>query len=444
MATQLLSPLPAAPPRWLWAERKWNPSLHPRGPDGRFTKSSARPATPKQKKRINYVRNGPKRKPFRNPKEAAAALARTSPVPAGSLPRIPETNKALRAGRPAPDGELAAAMAPTPEPMTMFRSVPRSEFGDVAPEDLRGFVVQDAGYFPTSAAPAAPQPGEVRMRIDVPAGVNAAGSPDTSELVIDAGTEMSVDDIVTNPDGSTLMTLTALPPEGSEGGATPEPDADPVSGPDATPEPAGTPPRDYDQELADAATGNDALGAIPSGMPPRGGLNDAQLDAYEEYRDISFVPINRALRGGDPAAEIGGAWAPRVQVDHWVESMDAAMAESRVERDVVTYRGIQDARHLFGEHFNGNLEGLEWREDAYQSTSADRTIADDFAREAKDQTHAVVMRVRVPAGTGAVQLSGDEYESEALLERGLAMRVVRDSAGPPRVLDVEVVPSGQA
>lgn len=440
MATQLLNPLPAAPPRWLWAERKWNPSLHPRGPDGRFTKSSARPATPKQKKRINYVRNGPKRKPFRNPKEAAAALARTSQVPAGSLPRIPETNKALRAGRPAPDSELAAAMAPTPEPMTMFRSVPRSEFGDVAPEDLRGFVVQDAGYFPTSAAPSTPQPGEVRMRIDVPAGVHAAGSPDTSELIIDAGTEMSVDDITANPDGSTLMTLTALPPEGSDdqGGSPDAPEPAPE------PSPAAAPGPDIDEQFSSALSGNEALGSLAAGMPPPRGLTEDQEDAYTEYRDLSFIPINRALRGGDPAAEIDGAWAPRTQVNVWVSNMDEAMNSSRTTQSMVTYRGVQRGSAMFGDRLDGNLEGMEWREDAFVSSSTDPNIANDFAAEANDPSQAVVMRVLVPAGTGAVQLSGDEYESEALLERGLKMRVVRDNGGTPRQIDVEVVPADAA
>ena len=332
-------------------------------------------------------------------------------------------------------------MAPIPEAMTMFRSVPRSEFGDVPPEDLRGFVVQDAGFFPTSAAPSTPVPGEVRMQIDVPAGTHAAGSPDTSELIIDAGTEMSVDGITTNPDGSTLMTLTALPPEGSgdQGGSPGATEPAPESTPAPTPAPAAGP--DIDEQFSSALSGNEALGSLAAGMPPPRGLTEDQEDAYTEYRDLSFIPINRSLRGGDPAAQIDGASAPRTQVNVWVSNMDEAMNGSRTTQNMVTYRGVQRGTFMFGDRLNGNLEGMEWREDAFVSSSTDANIANDFATEAKDSSQAVVMRVLVPAGTGAVQLSGDEYESEALLERGLTMRVVRDNGGTPRQIDVEVVPA---
>jgi hypothetical protein len=52
------------------------------------------------------------------------------------------------------------------------------------------------------------------------------------------------------------------------------------------------------------------------------------------------------------------------------------------------------------------------------------------------------MRILVPRGVGAVELSNGDYEAELLLQRGLRMRIVADS-GPgtrPRTLDVEVLP----
>ncbi len=444
MATQLLPPLPAAPPRWLWAERKWNPSLHPRGPDGRFTKSSARPATPKQKKRINYVRNGPKPKPFRTPKEASTALSRTSTVPSESLPRLPDTNRALRSGQPAPDNALAASMAPIPEAMTMFRSVPRSEFGNVAPEDLRGFVVRDAGFFPASAAPTTPQPGEVRMEINVPAGTHAAGSPDTHELIIDAGTEMSVDDVRANPDGSTVMTLTALPPEGESVDPADAPDADApgAEAPAADESPAG---QDFAQRLDTAATGPDAREAAPASLeresdPP---LTAEQSEALDDYRADNYQPINRLLRGGDPAD--GDVYADRETTQGWIDNIDSVMDQSRLTTEVQAWRGL-DGTRLFGNRLSGDLTGMEWREDAYVSTSTDEAVSEDFATNGGINNNPVMMRVVIPAGVGAVELSGQSGalpESELMLQRGLTMRVVADNGvdeNGVRQIDVEVVP----
>lgn len=443
-------PLPAPPPRWLEA-RKWNPSLHPRGPDGRFTKSSARPATPKQKKRIDYVRKQPKRKPFKSQKEAATALSRTSTVPPASLPRLPETNQALRAGKPAPDNALAASMAPIPEAMTMFRSVPRSEFGDVAPQDLRGFVVRDAGFFPTSAAPTTPIPGEVRMTVDVPAGTQAAGSPDTSELVLDAGTELSVDEVTTTPDGSTEMHLTALPDEGDTPAGVEAPDApEAAPAPDAATPDTGAPaaettPAEFDARAEAAATGIDARDAAPASLirdsdPP---LTRDQQMALEDYGADNYEPINRMLRGGDP--EQGIVHADRETTQAWVDHIDAAMEQSRLTAEVQTWRGMDNARRLFGNRMDGNLTGMEWREDSYASTSTDRDVSHMFATTGENPDQ-VLMRIVVPAGVGAVEISGDTGslpESEVLLQRGLTMRIVADNGvvDGVRQIDVEVVPA---
>jgi hypothetical protein len=421
--------------------RKWNPSLHPRGPDGRFTKSSARPATPKQKQKIDYVRRGPKRKPFKSQKEAATALARTSTVPAASLPQLPETNRALRSGRPAPDNALAEAMTPTPEPMTMFRSVPRSEFGDVAPEDLRGFVVRDAGFFPASAAPTTPVPGEVRMTIDVPAGTPAAGSPETSELVLDAGVEMSVDEVTTTPDGSTEMHLTALPAEG----ATPDVDTpgEAIPAPETAPETDG--PATFDARVEAAATGIDARDAAPASLirdsdPP---LTRDQQMALEDYGADNYEPINRMLRGGDP--QQGIVHADRETTQAWVDSIDEVMGQSRLTSEIQTWRGLDNARRLFGSRIDGDLTGMEWREDSYASTSADRAVSEEFATTGRNPDQ-VLMRIVVPPGVGAVEISGTTGslpESEVLLQRGLTLRVATDNgvdANGVRHIDVEVVP----
>jgi hypothetical protein len=212
-------------PFWLPRQdvRAWNPALHPRGPDGRFTQSFARRMNVSNKKRAAKTKAGFKaRAPFKSSQDAGGWLAKLSGKKSGDFASLHDTNRQLRAGKPA-GGGFEALLKPTPEDVTAYRSVPLQKFGGATPTDLKGFLVSDAGYFPTSLAPTAPQPGEVRMQIDVPAGTMAVASPDSSELVLDAGVEMSVDEVTTNPDGSAQMRLTVLPTEDSpEGSSAPE------------------------------------------------------------------------------------------------------------------------------------------------------------------------------------------------------------------------------
>jgi hypothetical protein len=423
--------------------RAFSPSLHPRGPDGRFTKSFARLADSKTKARRDKIRSGFKaRPPFRSPGDAHGWLSGLSTQKSkgpGQMDRalaaLREANKTLRAGK-STDGPLAGAMKPLPDDVQVFRSVSAKKFGQVAPSDLVGFHVRDAGYFPTTVAPTKPRPGEIRMRIDVPKGTKAAGSPDTSELVLDAGTEMTVDEVTTSPDGSTEMHLTAL---GGDAGSAPDSGDATVPDSSSGPSPA--------QRIVAAAAGSDALAAAPSSLVRNdgAGLPAEQRAAVEEYRgDSAYRSINAALRGASDDELAGIPLADptdRATIDGLVANMDAAMAGSRLTADVQTFRGVGDASRMFGDRLGGDLTGMEWREDAYVSTSADRAVSDEFAGNIPPG--AVMMRVLVPAGIGGIELSGESDEAELLLARGLTMRVVADNGVDDdgvRQIDVEVVP----
>lgn len=414
---------------------QFNPALHPRGPNGRFTRSFARRLGVSGRKKAAKAQAGFKgRKPFRSPADAHAWLSGLPTGKDGTQTRtfldhgaLKQVNDTLRAGKTGGPGAAAfdKAMGPLPEGVTVFRRVPAAKFGHADPKSLVGFEVRDAGYFPTTVAPARSGPGDVQLSIDVPAGTRAASSPDTSELILDRDLSMTVTGATDRPDGGVDMHVTVL----DGGGATPD-------GQDDAPAPAGQAAPAFDDRVAAAAAGDGALEAIPASLdrdPHR--LTEDQWDALESYRDIGYTAINAGLRGQA---------TPSTQVRVWTQHMDAAMASSHLSADVVTYRGVMDASTMFGDRLGGDLTGMEWREDAFVSTSADRAIADEFTADADHPDRAMVMRLLVPAGTGAVAMSGSEYESEALLDRGLRMRVVTDhGAGPPRVIDVEVVPDGR-
>lgn len=178
------------------------------------------------------------------------------------------------------------------------------------------------------------------------------------------------------------------------------------------------------------------LAAAPTGLGRRPtGLTRAQCYALRDYQSSYYYAINGGLRHND----LSPIAARRVA------TIDEAMKSSRLTSDVAVWRGASDARKLFGGRLNGDLTGTEWSESAYESTSADRRIAEDFTYPGVGPA-PVLMRVRAPRGVGAIQVSGTELggQAELVLERGLRHRVVRDHGVSPqgyRLIDVEVLPA---
>lgn len=198
-------------------------------------------------------------------------------------------------------------------------------------------------------------------------------------------------------------------------------------------------PRTVDERFAAAATDRAALRAAPANAGRREAGNvtvtRSEQASLRDYISNFFTAINGNLRRGSVSEFLGRT----------VDRIDAVMTRSALRRDVLVWRGMQDAGRLFGDRLGGNLAGFEWRELGYVSTSANRAVARQFM---VDNGSRVLMRVLVPRGTQAVQLSPwSEFafgsQSELLLRRGLRLRVVRDrgvSSQGYRLVDVEVVP----
>ncbi len=175
----------------------------------------------------------------------------------------------------------------------------------------------------------------------------------------------------------------------------------------------------------------EAIHAAPylreSGGPPRNGVDTKNVDsALNYYKGAGYLGINEDLRKGIKNG--------REQED--IDAIDAGMGP--LAHDVEVYRGIRDPAKVFGGAWNDHdVTGLEWRDDAYVSTSGDGRSSN----AAFSGANGAVMRIVASKGTKAVGVT-DYAEMELLLDRGLKYRVVKDNGvvDGRRRLDVEVIP----
>lgn len=160
---------------------------------------------------------------------------------------------------------------------------------------------------------------------------------------------------------------------------------------------------------------------------------------------LSYVDINGAARNPD------GSIAPDAspEVRQVIEDMDRVIGASVLRQPLITERGIQNPEATIpGWPGDGDATGLEWSAPGFQSTSTRPDVAERFARAelidgAGEVTQPTVLRMLVPEGTGALQMS--HTVQEVLLGRGHGMRVVADNGVDEqgvRRLDVEVLPPG--
>jgi len=149
------------------------------------------------------------------------------------------------------------------------------------------------------------------------------------------------------------------------------------------------------------------------------------------YTSDGYRDLNRNLRRNDPVRE---------EEEEYVQALDAAMAESAMRGEIVTYRGVYDGEGMFSpEAMQGSLVGAEWDDPAYVSTSARPEFIESFARPG--WPNAVAMRMLLPWGTQALRLGEWGQEAEVLLGRGNRYKVTADYGvvDGVRRIDVEVV-----
>lgn len=183
-------------------------------------------------------------------------------------------------------------------------------------------------------------------------------------------------------------------------------------------------------------TGQKALDAVPFSMTREADVQSLTRDEHSfirQYRGTASDGINDTLRVNE--GHIPGTWTYEFLRDATV-NIDSVMARSAVTADIRVFRGIENGERVFGQAWARSLKGAEWTEHGYMSTSADEAIAKVFGGK---RLGGALLKIRVPRGTQALQLSDPTYEAEVLLARGRRIRVVKDSGpGPNRVIEVEI------
>lgn len=241
------------------------------------------------------------------------------------------------------------------------------------------------------------------------------------------------------------------------------------------PKTKSAPKKSFDERVADAKTGTEALQSAPihnrktlsaatteerDAYPgakykrefdaPLNGVpgNDVR-SAISDYSGNGYENINWALResgGDDDAIPDTRPGKPGIytgsRAKNGIKGIDAAMKASPLENDVLVYRGIADPAKTFGSAWraDGDNTGLSFVDNAYASTTANKNVAGTFAGYGT----GVKMNILVPKGTNAIGIeqtrgSGLAHEEEMLLDRQLTYNIIRDyEEKGVRTVDVEV------
>jgi hypothetical protein len=197
-------------------------------------------------------------------------------------------------------------------------------------------------------------------------------------------------------------------------------------------------------------TGQAAHDVVPKGLFKRGSLTPKQRTELKQYESGWFVVLNAVLRRklwDDPD------YKRDVQT---VQVLQGAVRESILPEPIQTWRGMFNARSVFGDSFDGNLEGFSWDDLGFGSTTTDESIVDLFNLKGEARTERmnadVKMKVSIPAGVGALETStptkgskANGPQAEITLQDGLTWKVVKDHGINPegvRELEVQVYPIG--
>lgn len=147
-------------------------------------------------------------------------------------------------------------------------------------------------------------------------------------------------------------------------------------------------------------------------------LSESEMDAVANYAGSGYLTINKGLRTGKLSK----------QDQKTVQELDKALAKSKLASDETLYEkqtlfraaeipAVNEAIK------NGKLNGLEFTDDGFVSTTTNKAVADNFNRSDNGR----MFIINAPKGTNAAPVSdlglGLKGEDEILLARKTKFRV---------------------
>jgi len=197
-------------------------------------------------------------------------------------------------------------------------------------------------------------------------------------------------------------------------------------------------------------TGQAAHDVVPKGLFKRGSMTPKQRAELKTYSTGWFAVINGVLRGRrqkDPD------YKREVETIKYIkEALDGSVLPEPIQ----TWRGMYNARRVFGESWDNDLTDFSWDDLGFGSTTTDEAIVDSFNLKTESVipkwSGDVKMKVLVPAGVKALETSSrtkgskeNGPQAELTLQDGLTWKVVKDNGFNPegvREIEVEVYPIG--
>lgn len=145
-----------------------------------------------------------------------------------------------------------------------------------------------------------------------------------------------------------------------------------------------------------------------------GGLTADESQAIDAYSARNYMYINSLLHKGKHDFPSIGEDVVRKQL----ADMDSAMSKSAIQRPTTVWRGVD------GENFPDDTwqPGREITEKGFLSTSGSSSVAKRFATSESGTTKPVIMKIKAPAGTHAVQVVG-HGDRETILDRGQRLQI---------------------
>lgn len=173
------------------------------------------------------------------------------------------------------------------------------------------------------------------------------------------------------------------------------------------------------------------LGMLKPGMLDVGKISSAAKRGLTEYQAAmygsevgGYSTLQKFLRTGS-TKNYGTQHNPEV-LQALVAGIDDGLANSVLKQPVVLYRGVRDARPIFGPKLENLKVGHVFQDAGYLSTTTDKKVAGSKFGEALNRgDRPLVFQIQAPPGLNAFDMDTIEKigEKEVLLPRNLPLEI---------------------